>query len=374
MSALFTRYSRHLLLPEIGIQGQEYLQKARVLILGAGGLGSPSALYLAAAGIGTLGVVDFDIVDESNLQRQIVHQTHNVGKKKVFSASEQLKALNPHISIECFDTMLDKSNALDIISAYDIVLDGTDNFATRYLVNDVCYFLKKPFVYGSVFRFDGQVTSFHPSQGTGCYRCLYPSPPPPELVPNCAEGGVLGVLPGIVGTLQATEVLKIILHIGEPLFGKLLLISPLSMDFPSISYPQNLDCPLCGNSPTIIELQDYEAFCNPKPSFVPDEISLEELRKLQQSHPHLIVIDVRESSERALSLIEPSVHIPLSELSLQAKTLSTTSEIILYCASGKRSLKGASILAEMGFKNIQHLKNGINFYSDEAIKRNADKL
>jgi adenylyltransferase/sulfurtransferase len=370
MSIPLHRYSRHLLLPNVGAAGQARLQEARVLVLGAGGLGSPAAYYLAAAGIGTLGIMDFDTVDESNLQRQILHTTANVGKRKVLSALEQLSALNPHISVQCHDTMLTRHNALEILHEYDIILDGTDNFATRYLVNDACFFLQKPLIYGSVYQFDGQITSFHAASGTGCYRCLYPSPPPPELVPNCAEGGVFGVLPGIVGTLQATEVLKILLGIGEPLFGTLLLASPLSMDFQRISFPRNPHCPLCGTAPTITELQDYEAFCNPTPkfkqTFTPHEISFAELQAMQQTHPNLVVIDVREAHERALSRIEPSKHIPLSELAEAAQNLDTTSEIVLYCASGKRSLQAASILAQAGFAHLTHLRGGIGAYLQGA--------
>jgi molybdopterin/thiamine biosynthesis adenylyltransferase/rhodanese-related sulfurtransferase len=358
------RYSRHVLLPDVGLEGQTRLHNARVLVIGAGGLGSPSALYLAAAGIGTLGIVDFDVVDESNLQRQILHTTPNIGKRKVESAFQHLSALNPHISIQTHDTMLNRQNALEILHEYDIILDGTDNFATRYLVNDACFFLKKPLVYGSVYRFDGQVTTFDAARGTGCYRCLYPTPPPPELVPNCAEGGVLGVLPGIVGTLQATEVLKIILGIGEVLFGKLLLVSPLGMDFTAISFPKNPDCPLCGNMPTITELQDYEAFCNPsstsEQAYTLHEVSLTELEQLHLTSTNLLVIDVREAHERLLSRIEPSKHIPLGELAEHAHHLERTHNIVLYCASGKRSTKGASILAEQQFTNIQHLQGGIN--------------
>jgi sulfur-carrier protein adenylyltransferase/sulfurtransferase len=364
LPSIHHRYSRHVLLPEVGLEGQTRLASARVLVIGAGGLGSPAALYLAAAGVGRLGIVDFDVVDESNLQRQILHTTQNIGKRKVESAFEQLSALNPHIALQMHDTMLKRQNALEILCRYDIILDGTDNFATRYLVNDACFFLKKPLVYGSVYRFDGQVTSFDAAGGTGCYRCLYPTPPPPELVPNCAEGGVLGVLPGIVGTLQATEVLKIILGIGEVLFGKLLLASPLGMDFTTISFPKNPDCPLCGNAPSITELQDYEAFCNPaytdEQAYTPHEISFSELQHLYQTSPNLVVIDVREAHERLLSRIEPSRHIPLGELAQHAQNLDKTLEIVLYCASGKRSAKGASILAAQDFTDIQHLQGGIN--------------
>ncbi len=366
----YQRYSRHLLLPEVGIEGQERLSAAKVLIIGAGGLGSPAALYLAAAGIGTLGIVDGDVVDESNLQRQILHTTANIGKRKVESAVQQISALNPHVSVQCHDTMLNRQNALEILSLYDIVLDGTDNFATRYLVNDACFFLQKPLVYGSVYRFDGQISSFDASRGTGCYRCLYPTPPPPELVPNCAEGGVLGVLPGIIGTLQATEVIKIILGIGEALFGKLLLANPLQMDFTSISFPRNPACPLCGNTPTITELQDYEAFCNPlsptEQSYTPHGISLAELEELHQRSENLVLIDVREAHERLLSRIEPSQHIPLGNLAEQAQNLDPTNAIVLYCASGKRSQKAASILHSQHFPNIHHLRGGINNYLQSA--------
>ncbi|TAE27371.1 MAG: molybdopterin-synthase adenylyltransferase MoeB [Candidatus Kapaibacterium sp.] len=367
-SSILQRYSRHLLLPEVGMEGQKRLSTAKVLIIGAGGLGSPAALYLAAAGIGTLGIVDGDVVDESNLQRQILHTTATIGKRKTESAMQQISALNPHVSVQCHDTMLNRQNALEILSLYDVVLDGTDTFATRYLVNDACFFLKKPLVYGSVYRFDGQVSSFDAARGTGCYRCLYSAPPPPDLVPNCAEGGVLGVLPGIIGTLQATEVIKILLGIGEVLFGRLLLANPLQMDFTSISFPRNSACPLCGNAPTITELQDYdyEAFCNPisttEQSYTPHELSLAELETFHQRTENLVVIDVREAHERLLSRIEPSVHIPLSNLAEHVQNLATTSEIVLYCASGKRSAQAASILNSQHFQNIYHLRGGINSY------------
>lgn len=360
------RYSRHVLLPEVGIAGQNRLTEAKVLIIGAGGLGSPAALYLAAAGVGTLGVIDGDVVDESNLQRQILHTTANIGKRKVESAFEQITALNPHVSVQTHDTMLNRHNALEILSLYDVILDGTDNFATRYLVNDACFFLQKPLVYGSVYRFDGQIACFDGASETGCYRCLYPVPPPPELVPNCAEGGVLGVLPGIIGTMQATEVLKILLGIGEPLFGKLLLANPLQMDFTTISFPRNPACALCGNAPTITELQDYEAFCNPvsttEQTYTPLEISLAELQNLHQTTKNLVVVDVREAHERLLSRIEPSLHIPLQDLANGAQNLNIADNIVVYCASGKRSVKAASILHYQNFTSIQHLRGGINNY------------
>lgn len=360
------RYSRHILLPEVGIQGQLRLKSARVLVIGAGGLGSPAALYLAAAGIGTLGIVDADTVDISNLQRQILHTTASVGRSKTDSARESLSALNPAITLETHNTVLSRDNALAIINDYDLILDGTDNFATRYLVNDACGLLGKPLVYGSVFRFTGQVSVFDAKRG-GCYRCLYPTPPAPELVPNCAEGGVLGVLPGIVGTLQAAEALKIVLGIGETLHRRLLLIDALTMEFSRINFPHNPHCALCGKEPTVTELQDYAAFCSP-PSITATntfdarahEITAEELWKRKNE---FVIIDVRESAERFISSIEGSLHIPLDEIASRVEELSAFERpIVFHCQSGKRSAEAVRIARENGLA-VRHLAGGITTWT-----------
>lgn len=353
------RYSRHLLLPEVGLQGQLALKSSRVLVVGAGGLGCPAALYLAAAGVGTIGIVDADTVEISNLQRQILHTTQGIGQQKTDSAQAHLHALNPAITVEAHTTMLSRRNALEILSAYDIILDGTDNFATRYLVNDAAGLLGKPLVYGSVFRFTGQVSVFDATLG-GCYRCLYPTPPPPELVPNCAEGGVLGVLPGIIGTLQAAEALKIILAIGETLHRRLLLVDALTMEFSRLQTPHNPHCVLCGKEPTITELQDYEAFCSPaqKPVFnvTAHEITAQELLRRREE---FVIIDVREAYERTISHIEGSEHIPLGEIDANMdKIAAFTRPVVFHCQSGKRSADALRLAMEHGI-SAQHLRGGI---------------
>lgn len=353
------RYSRHLLLPELGLAGQERLKAARILVIGAGGLGSPAALYLAAAGVGTIGIVDNDVVELSNLQRQILHSTDAVGERKVTSASERLQNLNPHITIETHPLYLNAENALKIMKNYDVIVDGTDNFATRYLVNDACGLHGKPLVYGSVFRFSGQASVFDAAKG-GCYRCLYPEPPPPHLVPNCAEGGVLGVLPGIIGTIQATEALKIVLGIGETLHRRLLLFDALGMTFTTMSIPHNPHCRLCGTNPTLHELQDYEAWCNPRSERMSaqsgDELTSQDLQTILDA---VVLIDVREAHERLISAIDGSVHIPLGEISSHlAEIRSLPKPIVLYCQSGKRSLQALQILKQAGI-DAQHLQGGI---------------
>lgn len=356
------RYSRHILLSEVGIQGQLRLKSARVLVIGAGGLGSPAALYLAAAGVGTLGIVDADTVDISNLQRQILHTTADIGRSKTDSARESLSALNPAITLETHKTLLSRDNALEIIRNYDLILDGTDNFATRYLVNDACGMLGKPLVYGSVFRFTGQVSVFDSKRG-GCYRCLYPLPPAPELVPNCAEGGVLGVLPGIVGTLQAAEALKIVLGIGETLHRRLLLIDALTMEFSRINFPHNPHCVLCGKEPTVTELQDYEAFCSPPSTTTTNtfdarahEITADELR---ERNNEFVLVDVREAEERFISSIDGSLHIPLGEIASRLAELSALERpIIFHCQSGKRSAEAVRITLDNGIQ-ANHLAGGI---------------
>jgi sulfur-carrier protein adenylyltransferase/sulfurtransferase len=340
-------------------------------VLGAGGLGSPVALYLAAAGVGTLGIMDMDTVEESNLQRQILHSTPNMGKRKTESARERLHDLNPHVRFILHDTALKRDNALDIIGDYDMVVDGTDNFATRYCVNDACGLLRKPLVYGSVFRFTGQVSVFDAARNF-CYRCLYPAPPPSEMTTSCAESGVLGALAGIIGTLQATETLKIILGIGESLVGKLLLVDALTMRFDTLRLPRNADCPLCGVSPTIHTLQDYEAFCNPEQRTTFDEIehtiSTEELLQTQLS---VLIIDVREEHERLIAAIPNSIHIPLGELAVRIGEIEhraqTAPRVVLYCASGKRSARALEILREHGFHSAKHLAGGMTAYTQFSI-------
>ncbi|MCU0423995.1 MAG: molybdopterin-synthase adenylyltransferase MoeB [Candidatus Kapabacteria bacterium] len=356
------RYSRHLLLPEVGFEGQQRLKEAKILVIGAGGLGSPAALYLAAAGIGTLGIADGDVVELSNLQRQILHSTQNIGKSKVSSAVEHIHALNPLVRVIPHTMALTRDNALAIIADYDVVVDGTDNFATRYLVNDASGLLGKPLVYGSVFRFTGQVSVFDAAKG-GCYRCLYPEPPPPHLVPNCAEGGVLGVLPGIIGTIQATEALKIVLGIGETLHRRLLLFDALSMNISTINFPHNPHCALCGSEPGITELQDYEAFCNTaqsteKSAFSQEETDLSphEIAAMQES---ILFVDVREAQEREVRMIPGTVHIPLAALPEALTELSKQEKpIVFHCHSGKRSRAAVDLCRKNGIA-AKHLAGGI---------------
>ena len=353
-----TRYSRHLLLPEIGLIGQERLTSSKVLVIGAGGLGSPAALYLAAAGVGTIGIVDNDRVELSNLQRQILHSTDDVGERKVQSASKRLQQLNPHIAVESYPVYLDAKNAVDILQKYDVIIDGTDNFATRYLVNDASALLKKPLVYGSVFRFTGQISVFDAAKG-GCYRCLYPTPPPPHLVPNCAEGGVLGVLPGIIGTMQATEALKIVLGIGETLHRRLLLFDALQMNVSTINYPHNPHCALCGTHPTIHELQDYETWCNP-PTLTNNnataDLHPEEVAAMLED---IVFVDVREEQERAIRMIKGTRHIPLGQVEQHIEELAAlTKPLVIHCHSGKRSAAALEILSRYNI-SAQHLAGGI---------------
>jgi sulfur-carrier protein adenylyltransferase/sulfurtransferase len=360
------RYSRHLLLPEVGAEGQRKIGAARVLIVGAGGLGSPVALYLAAAGVGTLGIVDADIVEESNLQRQILHSTPNVGKRKTESARERLTELNPHVRVVLHDCWLTRENAMNILENYDVIVDGSDNFATRYLVNDAAGILGKPLVYGSVFRFTGQVSVFDARQNF-CYRCLYPTPPPDDLTTNCAESGVLGALAGIVGTLQATETLKIILGIGETLLGRLLLVDALTMRFETLELPRNTECPLCGSTPTIHALQDYDTFCTSVTARDVEHHNVSAADLAAFSHDAVVIIDVREAHERLLGAIPGSVHIPLGDISARfgeiEQMAATANEIVLYCASGKRSWIALQMLQECGLGNVKHLSGGINAYT-----------
>src|SRR5213596_680039 len=367
------RYSRHLILPGVGLEGQKKLKAARVLLIGAGGLGSPAALYLAAAGVGTLGLVDFDNVDVTNLQRQILHGTRDVGRPKLVSARERIADVNPHVRLETYETALTSKNALDILSGYDIVVDGTDNFATRYLVNDACVLLGKPNVYGSIFRFEGQASVFYAKEGP-CYRCLYAEPPPPGLVPSCAEGGVLGVLPGIIGSIQALETIKLILGAGDSLIGRLLLFDALKLSFRELKLEKDPDCPVCGPRPTVTALVDYEAFCGvgAEPSYDGLEVTAAELAAEWKRNPDLLVLDVREPHEHEIARIEGAKLIPLSQLPDRLGDLDGHQEIVTHCHHGARSLKALEILKAAGFSKVRSLRGGIDAWSvnvDRGVPR-----
>jgi len=363
------RYSRHLIMPEVGMGGQQKLKAARVLCIGAGGLGSPLALYLTAAGVGTLGIVDFDVVDYTNLQRQIIHSTADVGRKKLESAADKLKAINPFLNLRTFETKLTSENALELFREFDIIADGTDNFPTRYLVNDACVLTGKPNIYGSIFRFEGQASVFATEPGP-CYRCLYPEPPPPGLVPSCAEGGVLGILPGLVGVIQATETIKLILGQGEPLIGRLLLVDALGMNFRELKLRKNPDCPACGAHPTITKLIDYNEFCGirgeekPVETGVP-EIQVEELKRRLDQGENIFVLDVREPHEYQISNIGGYL-IPLGDLPKRVNELDTSREIVAHCRSGVRSAKAVNFLQQAGFKKVTNLAGGILAWADRV--------
>ena len=366
-----SRYSRHLILPEVGMEGQRRIKAARVLCVGTGGLGSPLAFYLAAAGVGTLGLVDFDVVDASNLQRQIIHSTKDIGRKKLDSAEEKLTALNPAIHIVKHDTMLSSANALDIMKDYDIVADGTDNFPTRYLVNDACVLLGKPNVYGSIFRFEGQASVFATETGP-CYRCLYPEPPPPGLVPSCAEGGVLGILPGLVGVIQATEVIKLILGKGESLVGRLLLVDALNMRFRELKLRKNPECPVCGTNPTVTALIDYEHFCGILPE-TPQEknmkngipqISVKEFKARRDAGEDVYLLDVREPYEYQIAQIGGTL-IPQNDVPNRLAEVPRDREIVVHCRSGARSQRIAEFLKQSGYTQVANLAGGILAWSDE---------
>ncbi len=361
------RYSRHLTLPDVGLDGQAKLKDARVALIGAGGLGSPAALYLAAAGVGTIGVVDFDLVDRSNLQRQILHGTSDIGTPKTDSARARLQDVNPHVAVETFATRLSSANALDILRDFDVVVDGSDNFPTRYLVNDACVLLGKPNVYGAVFRFDGQVSVFSAKDGP-CYRCLYAEPPPPDLVPSCAEGGVLGVLPGIIGSLQALEAIKLIVGFGEPLIGRLVLFDGRRMQFRELALEKDPDCPLCGANPTVTALIDYEAFCGVGGSGLGAgaEISARELQRERLAKADLLLVDVREPREAQIAGIEGARNIPLRELPERLSELPGHGAIVTLCHHGPRSLKAREILKGAGFPNVRSLAGGIDAWSREV--------
>ncbi|MGD0225341.1 MAG: molybdopterin-synthase adenylyltransferase MoeB [Terriglobia bacterium] len=365
------RYSRHLIMPEVGMEGQLKLKQAKVLCIGAGGLGSPLALYLGAAGVGKLGLVDFDVVDFTNLQRQVIHGTSDVGRTKLQSARDTLQEINPNVEIETFETRLSSDNALDIFREYDIVADGTDNFPTRYLVNDACVLLGKPNVYASIFRFEGQASIFYAEQGP-CYRCLYPEPPPPGLVPSCAEGGVLGVLPGIMGCIQAMETIKLILGRGDSLIGRLLLFDALGMKFRELKLRKNPDCPICGTNRTITKLIDYEQFCGirgeehmPVQTGIP-EITPAEVKEKMDAHEPFVLIDVREPHEYQICRIPGSKLIPLGEVPKRMNELDSADEIVVHCKSGMRSAKAVDLLMKSGFLKIHNLKGGILAWSDQV--------
>ncbi|MGH9365531.1 MAG: molybdopterin-synthase adenylyltransferase MoeB [Thermoanaerobaculia bacterium] len=361
------RYSRHLIMPEVGMEGQKKLKAARVLAIGTGGLGSPLSLYLAAAGVGTIGLVDFDVVDDSNLQRQILFGTKDVGRSKLSAAVERLKDVNPNVTIVPFEERLSSENALRIFRDFDIVADGTDNFPTRYLVNDACVLTGKPNVYASIFRFEGQASVFWAEKGP-CYRCLYSEPPPAGLVPSCAEGGVLGILPGLLGVLQATETVKLILGTGESLVGRLLLVDALSMRFRELKLQKNPDCVICGKNPTVTKLIDYEAFCGVEPEApaagIP-EISVEELKALRDRGADFVLVDVREPHEVAICAFPESVKIPLGTLPANLSQLSTADEIVVHCKTGPRSAKAVQFLRQAGFKKVRNLAGGIQRWAEQ---------
>jgi molybdopterin/thiamine biosynthesis adenylyltransferase/rhodanese-related sulfurtransferase len=365
------RYSRHLILPEVGLAGQKKLRATSVLCIGAGGLGSPIALYLAAAGIGKLGIVDFDVVDYSNLQRQILHTDADVGRPKTQSAKETIAGINPGVEVVLHETRITSKNAFDLIRPYDIVVDGTDNFPTRYLTNDACVLLKKPNVYGSIFRFEGQASVFAPHLGGPCYRCLYPEPPPPGMVPSCAEGGVLGVLPGIIGCIQATEILKLALGKGETLINRLLLFNALEMKFRELKLRRDPQCPICGENPTIKELIDYEMFCGmsaePETNTMhPDEVTVQDMKRaLDDPKLGIQVVDVRERDEYDVAHIEGTTLIPMSELQERFTELNANQSYYLHCKMGGRSMRALKFLRQQGFKHLKNVKGGIDAWSDE---------
>ena len=367
------RYSRHLLLPEVGVEGQEKICNSKVLVIGTGGLGSPLALYLAAAGVGNLGLIDFDVVDLSNLQRQVAHGESTVGKLKVDSAKARIADLNSSINVTTYNTRLSSENVMEIFADYDIIVDGTDNFPTRYLASDACVLLKKPYIYGCILRFEGQASVFDSRVGP-CYRCLYPEPPPPGLVPSCAEGGVIGILPGIVGLIQANEVVKLILGKGESLVGRLLLFDALAMKFREMKLRKDKACPICGDNPTITELIDYEEFCGIRPveesaNDAEMEIAVEQVKQMLDSGHGFKLIDVREPSEYEICKIAQATLIPLGDIEAKdpekLNGLSPDEEIVLHCKAGVRSMKALKVLEEMGFSNLKSMRGGINEWSEK---------
>ncbi len=366
------RYSRHLIMPEVTLDGQKRLKAASVLCIGAGGLGSPIALYLAAAGVGRMGLVDGDVVDFSNLQRQILHGTKDVGRKKLNSARDRIRDVNPNAQVDLYDTYFTSENAREIVEPYDIVIDGTDNFPTRYLSNDICVFLKKPNVYGSIFRFDGQCTVFAPHIEGPCYRCMFPEPPPPGMVPSCAEGGVLGVLPGIIGVMQAIEAIKMIIGIGEPLIGRLVHFDALKLKFREFKLRHDPKCPVCGDNPTITELIDYEQFCGIPQAAAAEaaeapipEITVHDLKRKLDARDRFVLVDVREPFEWEIARIPGAKLIPLGELPSRMSELDSADEIVLQCKSGMRSAKALRLLQEAGFSKLHNLDGGITAWAEE---------
>ncbi|MEP7285458.1 MAG: molybdopterin-synthase adenylyltransferase MoeB [Chloroflexota bacterium] len=369
------RYSRHLIIPEVGIKGQRKLKAASVLLIGTGGLGSPLALYLAAAGIGRIGLVDYDVVDETNLQRQVIHFTSDVGKSKLESAAGKLSDINPYLVIDKHNVPITSENALEILANYDVIIDGTDNFPTRYLVNDACVLLGKPNVYGSIFRFEGQLSVFYAKEGP-CYRCLFPEPPPPGLVPSCAEGGVLGVLPGTIGTLQATEAIKLILGVGKPLIGRMILYDALEMTFDTIKLRKNPNCPVCGEHPTLTHLIDYEQFCG-VPAHDRSEfkeksalnqvrsITVADLKARLDAGDDLFILDVRDPHELEISVLDGSVNIPKNQVLARSAEIPRETEVVVQCRTGQRSRDAIIMLQEQGFTNLVNLKGGINAWARE---------
>lgn len=361
------RYDRHLILPEVGMEGQLKLKAARIALVGAGGLGAPLGLYLAAAGIGQIGLIDFDTVDVSNLQRQIIHGTRDIGRKKLDSAAEKMQSINPHLKIEKYDVPLTSENALEILRDYDMVIDGTDNFPTRYLVNDACVLLKKPNIYGSIFRFEGQATVFAYEDGP-CYRCLYPEPPPPGLVPSCAEGGVLGILPGLIGVIQATEAVKIILGKGTTLKGRLLLYDALNMRFRELKLKREPECPVCGAHPTVTKLIDYQEFCGLRqpPPVQSDAIDAIGLKEKLDRGDDFVLLDVREPYEYQIARIPGSKLIPLGDLPKRLNELNISADTVVHCKSGARSQKAVDLLKQNGFRQVRNMTGGILAWSDKV--------
>jgi molybdopterin/thiamine biosynthesis adenylyltransferase/rhodanese-related sulfurtransferase len=362
-------------MPEFGVEAQAKLKAARVLCIGAGGLGSPVTMYLAAAGVGTIGIIDADVVEESNLQRQLLHGTADVGRSKLDSAKARLRDINPHVTVEGHSLRFTSENAMELVAQYDVVIDGTDNFPTRYLSNDVCVFLKKPNIYGSILRFEGQCSVFAPHLGGPCYRCMAPQPPPPGLVPSCAEGGVLGVLPGLIGTMQATEAIKLVTGIGQPLVGRLLHVDTLSMKFRTFNLRRDAECPVCGDKPTITAPIDYEGFCGLPSPHTPNmstenkdavpEMTVQDLQSLRESGAPFTLLDVRESFERDIATIDGAEHIPLGELSERMDELSRDKKLVVHCKSGGRSAKAVGLLRDAGFEDVWNVTGGINAWSKE---------
>jgi adenylyltransferase/sulfurtransferase len=367
------RYSRHLIMPEVTLEGQKRLKAAGILCIGAGGLGSPIALYLAAAGIGRMGLVDGDVVDFSNLQRQILHGTKDVGRKKLNSARDRIREVNPNVQIDLYDTLFTSANAAELVRDYDLVIDGTDNFPTRYLSNDICVFLKKPNVYGSIFRFDGQCTVFAPHLGGPCYRCMFPEPPPPGMVPSCAEGGVLGVLPGIIGVMQAIEAIKLIMGIGESLIGRLVHFDALKLKFREFKLRRDPKCPVCGDNPTITELIDYDQFCGIPQAAAAEAaetpiptMTVRELKQKLDSKEKFVLLDVREPFEWDICHIDHAKLIPLGQLPSRMSELDSADEIVIHCKSGGRSAKAVRLLQEAGFSKLHNVEGGITAWAEEV--------